>query len=135
AAPRGSGHDPRRKDEHAENRAARTPQAAAPRPSGYTIQGLGAGAAAVAARARLESGHADHGGACVGELTGGQAVVELLKAEGVRYIFGIVGATFLDVLDALYDDRSVAYINVRHEQAGAFMADGLARVTGLPGVC
>ena len=71
----------------------------------------------------------------MGELTGGQAVVELLKAEGVRYIFGIVGATFLDVLDALYDDRSVEYINVRHEQAGAFMADGLARVTGLPGVC
>jgi acetolactate synthase I/II/III large subunit len=71
----------------------------------------------------------------VGELTAGRAVVELLKAEGVRYIFGIVGATFLDVLDALYDDRSVEYINVRHEQAGAFMADGLARVTRLPGVC
>jgi len=69
------------------------------------------------------------------ELTGGQAVVELLKAEHVRYIFGIVGSTFLDVLDALYDDRSVEYINVRHEQAGAFMADGLARVTGTPGVC
>jgi len=69
------------------------------------------------------------------DLTGGRAVVELLKAEQVRYIFGIVGATFLDVLDALYDDRSVEYINVRHEQAGAFMADGLARVSGLPGVC
>src|SRR5205085_4214084 len=68
-------------------------------------------------------------------VTGGKAVVELLKAEGVKYIFGIVGSTFLDVLDALYDDHSVEYINVRHEQAGAFMADGLARVTGLPGVC
>src|SRR5262249_4068694 len=67
--------------------------------------------------------------------TGGKAGGELLKAEGVRYIFGIVGATFLDVLDTLYDDRSVQYINVRHEQAGAFMADGLARVTGRPGVC
>lgn len=71
----------------------------------------------------------------MGGLTGGQLVVDLLKAEQVRYIFGIVGATFLDVLDALYDDRSVEYINVRHEQAAAFMADGLARVTGLPGVC
>jgi thiamine pyrophosphate-dependent acetolactate synthase large subunit-like protein len=69
------------------------------------------------------------------EWTGGRAVVELLKAEGVRHIFGIVGATFLDVLDALYDDRSVEYINVRHEQAAAFMADGLARVTGSPGAC
>ena len=46
-----------------------------------------------------------------------------------------MGSTFLDVLDALYDDHSVEYINVRHEQAAAFMADGLARVTGQPGVC
>jgi thiamine pyrophosphate-dependent acetolactate synthase large subunit-like protein len=69
------------------------------------------------------------------ELTGGRAVVELLKAEQVKYVFGIVGATFLDVLDALYDDKAVEYINVRHEQAAAFMADGLARVTDLPGVC
>ena len=69
------------------------------------------------------------------ESTGGRTVVDLLKAEQVRYVFGIVGSTFLDVLDALYDDRSVEYINVRHEQAAAFMADGLARVTGLPGVC
>ncbi|PYN13182.1 MAG: hypothetical protein DME05_19430, partial [Candidatus Rokuibacteriota bacterium] len=67
--------------------------------------------------------------------TGGRAVVELLKAEGVRHIFGIVGSTFLDVLDTLYDDRSVEYLNVRHEQAAAFMADGLARVTDRPGVC
>src|SRR6266508_2346516 len=71
----------------------------------------------------------------MGERTGGRAVVERLKAEQVRYIVGIVGATFLDVLDALYDDRSVEYVNVRHEQGAAFMADGLARVTGLPGVC
>src|SRR5262245_48136011 len=71
----------------------------------------------------------------MGQLTGGQAVVDLLKAEGVRYIFGIVGSTFLDVLDALYDDKSLEYINVRHEQAAAFMADGLGRVTGTPGVC
>ena len=69
------------------------------------------------------------------DMSGGRAVVEILKAERVRHIFGIVGATFLDVLDALYDDRSVEYVNVRHEQAAAFMADGLARVTGLPGVC
>jgi len=69
------------------------------------------------------------------DLNGGRAVVELLKAEGVKYIFGIVGSTFLDVLDALYDDRAIEYVNVRHEQAAAFMADGLSRVTDLPGVC
>lgn len=69
------------------------------------------------------------------EMSGGQAVIELLKAEQVRHIFGIVGSTFLDVLDVLYDDKSVEYINVRHEQGAAFMADGLARVTGTPAVC
>ncbi|HEU5195261.1 MAG TPA: thiamine pyrophosphate-binding protein [Methylomirabilota bacterium] len=68
-------------------------------------------------------------------ISGGRAVVELLKAAGVRYVFGIVGSTFLDVLDTLYDDKAIEYVNVRHEQAAAFMADGLARVTGLPGAC
>jgi glyoxylate carboligase len=68
----------------------------------------------------------------VAEMSSGRAVIELLKAERVRHIFGIVGSTFLEVLDALYDDPSVEYINVRHEQGGAFMADGLARITGLP---
>jgi acetolactate synthase-1/2/3 large subunit/sulfoacetaldehyde acetyltransferase len=71
----------------------------------------------------------------MGARSGGRVVVDLLEAEQVRYVFGIVGATFLDVLDALYDDPGVAYVNVRHEQAAAFMADGLARVTGHPGVC
>ena len=69
------------------------------------------------------------------EMSAGRAVVELVKAEGVRHVFGIVGSTFLDVLDALHDDRSVDYVNVRHEQGAAFMADGLARVTGTPAVC
>jgi len=68
-------------------------------------------------------------------MSAGRAVIELLKAERVRHVFGIVGATFLDVLDVLYDDKSVEYVNVRHEQGAAFMADGLARVTGAPAVC
>lgn len=69
------------------------------------------------------------------EIDSGKAIIELLKAEQVRHIFGIVGSTFLDVLDVLYDDKSVEYINVRHEQGAAFMADGMARVTGKPAVC
>jgi len=68
-------------------------------------------------------------------MSGGQTVIELLKAEQVRHIFGIVGSSFLDVLDTLYDDKSVQYVNVRHEQGAAFMADGLARITGSPAVC
>src|SRR5262249_27912939 len=69
------------------------------------------------------------------ELSAGRAVIEILKAEGVRHVFGIVGSTFLDVLDVLYDDKAVEYVNVRHEQGAASMADGLARLTGGPGVC
>jgi len=68
-------------------------------------------------------------------MSAGRTVIELLKAEGVRHIFGIVGATFLDVLDVLYDDTHLQYINVRHEQGAAFMADGMARATGLASVC
>ena len=68
-------------------------------------------------------------------MTAGQAVVACLKAEGVTHIFGIVGHTFLGVLDALYDQREITYLGVRHEQGGAFMADGYARATGRPGVC
>ena len=65
----------------------------------------------------------------------GQAVVETLRQEGVEYIFGIVGAAFLDILDATYDRNDIEFIGVRHEQAGALMADGFARVTGRPAVC
>jgi thiamine pyrophosphate-dependent acetolactate synthase large subunit-like protein len=71
----------------------------------------------------------------VTETSAGRAVVDLLEAESVRHVFGIVGSTFLDVLDVLHDDKGVKYINVRHEQGGAFMADGLARVTAARAVC
>lgn len=68
-------------------------------------------------------------------MNSGKALIELLKAEGIQHLFGIVGSTFLDVLDALYDDNELQYINVRHEQGAAFVADGLARVTGIPAAC
>ena len=48
------------------------------------------------------------------EMSPGRALVESLKARGVRHVLGIVGSTFLDVLDALDDDRSVEYVNVRY---------------------
>jgi len=65
----------------------------------------------------------------------GEAVVETLRQEGVEYIFGIVGAAFLDILDATYERDDIEFIGVRHEQAAALMADGFARVTGRPAVC
>ncbi len=68
-------------------------------------------------------------------MTAGQAVVESLRSEGCPYAFGIVGGTFLEILDAFYDQKDIKFISVRHEQGAAFMADGFARASGIPGVC
>ena len=46
------------------------------------------------------------------ERTPGQAVVEALRAEGVEYVFGIVGGTFLEILDALYDASDLSLIHI-----------------------
>ncbi|PKB63842.1 MAG: hypothetical protein BZY80_05365 [SAR202 cluster bacterium Io17-Chloro-G2] len=64
----------------------------------------------------------------------GEAVIELLKQEGVTHIFGIVGSSFLDILDPLYDRDDIKFIGVRHEQGAALMADGFSRISGKPGV-
>ncbi|WP_071394126.1 thiamine pyrophosphate-binding protein [Bacillus tuaregi] len=68
-------------------------------------------------------------------MNGAQAVIETLKREGVKYIFGLPGTTIMHLLDALYDEQEIRYISVRHEQIAAFMADGYARATGEIGVC
>ncbi len=64
----------------------------------------------------------------------GEAVVELLRQEGVSHIFGIVGSSFLDILDPLYDRTDLQFIGVRHEQGAALMADGFSRISGAPSV-
>jgi len=61
-------------------------------------------------------------------------LVRCLEAEGVRWIFGIPGEETLDVSDAL-ESSSIEFVPVRHEQAGAFMADVQGRLTGRAGVC
>jgi len=67
-------------------------------------------------------------------MTGGQAVVESLKREGVEYIFGIPGIQIMTIYDAMYGQRDIRPITVRHEQTAVYMADGYARVKGKPGV-
>ncbi len=69
------------------------------------------------------------------ELTGSKALLEALKAEGVRDIFGIPGGASIPIYDALYDERDIRHILTRHEQGAAHAADGYARVTGRPGIC
>jgi acetolactate synthase-1/2/3 large subunit/sulfoacetaldehyde acetyltransferase len=68
-------------------------------------------------------------------MSAGQAVVEALRLEGVKYIFGVVGSCYVEVLDALYGRTDIQFLGVRHEQVAAHMADAYARAGGLPGVC
>ncbi len=68
-------------------------------------------------------------------LKAGEAVIEMLRQEGVSHIFGIVGSSFLDILDPLYDDDSMQFVGVRHEQGAALMADGFSRISGALSVC
>jgi acetolactate synthase-1/2/3 large subunit len=69
------------------------------------------------------------------ELTGAQAILECLKKEGVKIIFGYPGGSVLPLYDALYYEKELKHILVRHEQGAAHAADGFARATGDVGVC
>lgn len=69
------------------------------------------------------------------ELKGAEIFIECLKAEGVDVIFGYPGGRVLDIYDALYKQKDVKHILVRHEQGAAHAADGYARTTGKVGVC
>jgi acetolactate synthase-1/2/3 large subunit len=68
--------------------------------------------------------------------TGGQALIEQLRREGVEIVFGIPGVQLDWAVDALRDAApGIRYIVPRHEQATSYMADGYARSTGKEGVC
>ena len=71
-------------------------------------------------------------------MTGGQALVASILAQGVDTIFALPGIQLDGAFDALYDavaDGRVRVIHPRHEQTAAYMADGYARVTGRIGTC
>ncbi len=69
-------------------------------------------------------------------MTGGQALVQQLRLEGVDLIFGLPGVQMDWAYDALYDAREyMQVLHTRHEQATAYMADGYARSSGRVGVC
>jgi len=69
-------------------------------------------------------------------LSGAEAVVEMLKAHGVEVIFGLCGDTSLPLYDALARlPHGMKHVLTRDERHAAYMADGYARVTGKVGVC
>jgi acetolactate synthase-1/2/3 large subunit len=69
-------------------------------------------------------------------LTGAQAIMESLVAQGVTTIFGYPGGAIMPTYDALYDyqDR-LKHILVRHEQGAGHAAQGYARMLNKAGVC
>ncbi|TWH64232.1 acetolactate synthase large subunit [Azomonas agilis] len=67
-------------------------------------------------------------------LSGAEMVVRFLRDEGVKYIYGYPGGALLNIYDALFKEKAITHILVRHEQAATHMADGYARATGKPGV-
>ncbi len=78
---------------------------------------------------RIEEGEAGTSGT----RTVGEAMIDLLEANGVEVVFGIPGVHTVELYRGLAASR-IRHITPRHEQGAGFMADGYARVTGKPGV-
>ena len=73
------------------------------------------------------------------KITGSEALMLALKAEGVKTIFGYPGGSIMPVYDALYDytrgeKKAFDHILVRHEQGATHAAEGFAHVSGEVGV-
>lgn len=67
-------------------------------------------------------------------LSGAEMVIRFLRDEGVKYVYGYPGGALLHLYDALFKEKELTHILVRHEQAATHMADGYARATGKAGV-
>ncbi|KAF9053157.1 acetolactate synthase [Panaeolus papilionaceus] len=67
-------------------------------------------------------------------LSGGQIFHEMMLRHGVKHVFGYPGGAILPVFDAIYQSPHFEFVLPRHEQGAGHMAEGYARVSGLPGV-
>ncbi|MCF7935317.1 MAG: thiamine pyrophosphate-binding protein [Synergistales bacterium] len=68
-------------------------------------------------------------------MTAAQALLEMLRAYHVEYVFGLPGETTLGLYDAWKRFDGITHVMARDERNAVFMADGYARVSGRPGVC
>lgn len=68
------------------------------------------------------------------EATGAQIIIKLLEQQGIKTVAGIPGGSVLPLYDEIAKSN-LKHILVRHEQAAGFIAQGIARTTGLPAVC
>ena len=68
------------------------------------------------------------------QLPGAEILVDALVDLGVEVVFGYPGGAVLPIYDALFKQKRIRHILVRHEQAAGHAAEGYARSTGKPGV-
>src|SRR5687767_15202538 len=68
-------------------------------------------------------------------MLGCEIMVACLEREGVDTIFAYPGGASMEFHQALKKSKKIRTILPRHEQGGAFAAEGYARATGRPGVC
>ena len=66
-------------------------------------------------------------------MNGAQWLVRLLQRWGMEHIFVLHGNGLFPFLDA-FIDSDIQVVDVRNEQAGAYMADAWGAMTGRPGV-
>ncbi|MDO5472767.1 MAG: biosynthetic-type acetolactate synthase large subunit [Akkermansia sp.] len=69
------------------------------------------------------------------KMNGAEALVQSLVREGVDVVFAYPGGASMPMHQALSHEPSIRTILPRHEQGGAFAAEGYGRVTGKVGVC
>ncbi|MCR8649081.1 biosynthetic-type acetolactate synthase large subunit [Leptospira interrogans] len=67
-------------------------------------------------------------------LNGAELMIRFLEFAGVEIVSGIPGGASLPIYDALYESK-IRHILARHEQGAGFIAGGMARANGKPGVC
>jgi len=67
-------------------------------------------------------------------MTGADAILRCLEAEGVEVMFGLPGGAILPLYDAMAKGTTVRHVLARHEQGAGHMAEGYARASGRVGV-
>ncbi len=68
------------------------------------------------------------------KINGSKILIECLKKEGIKHIYGYPGGVVLNIFDHLHDEKNLELILTRHEQAAVHAADGYARASGKVGV-
>ncbi|MFC4349342.1 thiamine pyrophosphate-binding protein [Kordiimonas lipolytica] len=70
------------------------------------------------------------------QITGGQALIDALIANGADTAFGVPGESYLAALDAFHGtEDKLKFITCRHEAGAANMAEAYGKMTGKPGIC